>query len=87
MSTVRVAEKSKTSPNKEAETEATSLGTTSVGAEQKSEVVKTSDHSRQEKRREKRSGDGDKDSQESSSSNWSSGRSKHSDRTLTLLRM
>ena len=56
--------------------QATSLGTTSVGVEQKSEVIKTSDHSRQAKKRDKRTGDVDKDSQLSCSSNRSSGRSK-----------
>ena len=35
--------------------QATSLGTISVGVEQKSEVIKTSDHSRQAKKRDKRS--------------------------------
>ena len=74
ISTVPIAEKSETPTNKEEDTEATSLGTTSVRAEQKSEVVENSDDSRQEKRRSKRSAVGDKDSQVSSSSNKSPGR-------------
>ena len=53
-STIPIAEKSETPTNKEEETDATSLGNTSVRAEQKSEVFKTSDDSRQEKRREKK---------------------------------
>ena len=61
ISSVSIEEKSETPPNKEGETEAISLGTSSVRAEQKSEVVKTSDNLRQEKRKGKRSGDGDKD--------------------------
>ena len=73
---VTIEEKSETPPNKEKETEATSFGTTSVTAEQRSEVVKTSNNLRQEKRREKKSGDGDKDSQIAISSNRSSSRSK-----------
>ena len=67
-------EKIITSQSKEGKTDA-KIGTTSGVAEKRSEETKTADNTRPEKRKEKKSGEGDKDSQFSSSSR-SSGRSK-----------
>ena len=54
ISSIPVKEKTKISLNKEGEVEATGLGTTSVEEEQKSEEIKTSESSRQEKIRNKK---------------------------------
>ena len=69
--TVTEAKKKITSQSKERKTNA-KIGTTSRVAEKRSEETKTADNTRPEKLEEKKSGEGDKDSQVSSNSRSSS---------------